>query len=789
MKDINNPDEDTDAPFDEAGSDGEPEENEQVEAEEEEEEEEDWQAEDNQSADEVQDNRDLPAFVREDETLGLSERTQAVLGSGPNQPLAPRLGVSFTPPPLTLPTERIIAAEQWPMRVAFFDRRTRITDFGIAVLLAIACFLAVAFTYKGFGHSWDEALYLKPSQLAMEWVHRMAAGDKSMLSANEISKHWGERLDSRDPVHPEVAPLPKLVIGAGLRYLQSKGIEPMTAMRLPIALLFGLTVGIIFLLASREYGRIGGFGAALCYAMMPRIFGHAHIAASETLLSFCIVSTVYMFLLGTKRWPLAVFTGVFFGLAIVTKVTAVLLPLALVLWGQIYRRRDYASNLFAMVFIAPAVALALWPWLWQDGLRKIFSFILFYADHQKTAVYYMGQVWGYNQGPAPWHYPFVISGYCVPEWILLLFAGGLLRAIAQLYSRPVPMLFVFLCVLWLGASALPAAPKYDGERLFFPLFVSVALLAGGGFSAIFAYMERVRRSRRLPDSSEVAWAAAVALGVLGLIGIVDLSVSHPNQLNYYNWLAGRPKGAYENGFETSYWGEAINEEVAGYLSRQAKPGQKVQVFALNEVAFDNLRQWGKIPSNVDFSPELPPFDLILLHVRQGFFGKAERALHMGSLKPLQTFSAQGVPRIQVFQGNALELLMSTATLPTELPVAPPAPAAQTPPAVPTSTPEFSPQPPVATPDADQSAVTSPTLNMQESGTTDAGISPQVDTTGTMQPVPVSNASVSTTAVASETPPATPAPPEAAVYEPVAPRDKITTAHPRIMITDSPPRQR
>src|SRR4051812_44069268 len=40
--------------------------------------------------------------------------------------------------------------------------RSRVADAGIFLLLAIVGFSAVALTYRGIGHSWDEALYLAP---------------------------------------------------------------------------------------------------------------------------------------------------------------------------------------------------------------------------------------------------------------------------------------------------------------------------------------------------------------------------------------------------------------------------------------------------------------------------------------------------------------------------------------------------------------------------------------------------------------------------------------------------
>src|SRR5690606_18714683 len=115
-------------------------------------------------------------------------------------------------------------------------------------------------------------------------------------------------------------------------------------------------------------------------------------------------------------------------------------------------------------------------------------------------------------------------------------------------------------------------------------------------------------------------------GIVTGYGAADLYFSHPNQLNYYNWITGKASGAYEKGFETAYWGEAVNEDVTNYLSSIVEPGDTVKVLALNELAFRNLRRWGKLPEKVDFSPDAPPYVYVVLQIRQGFMRNLEWSL-------------------------------------------------------------------------------------------------------------------------------------------------------------------
>lgn len=543
-----------------------------------------------------------------------------------------------------------------PVQIEFENPRLRVADFLFALLLVIFTFFGVSRTYSWFGHSWDEALYLYPSQNVASWVITFVDGkDKTIFDPVTINRYWGTELDGSDPLHPEIAPMPKLLTAFGLaRLAHWFSVDSMTGSRLPFAALFSLTVALIYLLGAKEYGRFGGFAAAFMYMLMPRVFAHAHIAASETAVAFFIVLTVAFFLMANRRWGVAVFTGIALGFAIATKFTAFLLPVPLMIWGQIYRRKEYASNIFAMAFIAPVVMLALWPWLWHDTLRRFFSYVLFYTEHQKTALYYLGRPWGYLHGPvAPWYYPFHITAVSLPEWILLFSGLGIVRALFSFVRRPVTVLFLFLAFFWMGVSALPNAPRYDGERLFFPAFAFIALLAGAGFSGVFQTIQTIRIRRGANSSAGVKVIAALLLTALVGFGVFDIWNSRPNQLNYFNRLVGGPAGAYRKGFETTYWGEALNDEVLAQLNKTLKNGDKVKPLAINGLAFENLRKWGKLPAGVDFAPIAPPYDYFILQYRQGFMGRFERMLQR-TQEPIYVFKAQGVPLIGLYSGEGVE---------------------------------------------------------------------------------------------------------------------------------------
>lgn len=582
--------------------------------------------------------------VRSAETVGLPQQRLRVIGLNADAPVKPT-----TIPGLDVSPKKTTSTSQSDV---YFATRTRLLDFLLALMLCVGAFFSVALSYRGIGHSWDEALYLRPAASAGQWVWDFLQGKPGLLDPRAIDSAWGLQMTGEDPLHPEVAPLPKMVIGLGLTFLAGYNVPEMIAMRLPIAVVFGLTVALLYILGSRTYGRAGGFLGALMYWLMPRVFGHAHIAASETLFAFTTVFLVWAYLAGIQRGWMAVVGAFAYALAFDTKVTALFLPLPLLLWGQLYHRRDYGSNIFAIFVLSPLFAFALWPWLWYDPLVRLAEYVKFYASHQNTAVFYMGQMWGYIYGPpAPWHYPLVITGICVPVWSLLLIVAGALITLWQWRRRSVPMLYFLIAATIIGVCSLPRAPKYDGERLFFAAFPFLALMGGGAYGNLLNY---VRTKSNLSLRSRKSLRLVIFLATVTCIGYNAwlLKLVHPDELNYFNALVGGARGAYEKGFETSYWGESVNEEVIDYLNELSQPGTKFKPLALNELVFLNYQGWGLLSDDATYVSALEPYDYYILQVRQGFFGNRERALHFGA-QPLRVFSAQGVPKIEIFRGDAL----------------------------------------------------------------------------------------------------------------------------------------
>jgi 4-amino-4-deoxy-L-arabinose transferase-like glycosyltransferase len=440
-------------------------------------------------------------------------------------------------------------------------------------------------------------------------------------------------------------------------------IGPIAAMRLPIALLFGLSLALIYGLGLWAWDRPTGLIAALACLAMPRVFGHAHFASIETPLIFATLLTLYCFVRGldSRRWT--ALTGLTMGLLLATKINGFFLIPPLLIWGQLYARRRYATNAFYMILLSPFVFVLLWPWLWHDTAQRILEYLQFHAEHQLTGLWYLGRKWNYNfptpAEPAPWHYPTVMIAVTLPLSILFLTILGALSTATRFRSQARGMLFAIVGLFFWAVASTPLAPKYDGVRLFLPVFPMIALMAGAGAQVIFGALRTVGQYNPRVDLR--GRALRMAVWGLGLIVLAEggfaVARVHPYLLSYFNPLVGGLKGAAtrKNSFEWIYWGEALNPSTIELLNDRLPPRARVALRAMHEKCFDHLQQWGQLREDLVFNE--PPFDYHLIQMRKGMHSRDDLLLLNPRVNPplppqvnlVFEVEKQGVPMLRLYR--------------------------------------------------------------------------------------------------------------------------------------------
>lgn len=415
---------------------------------------------------------------------------------------------------------------------------------------------ATLLTLDDVGLAWDEPFSIISGRSYAGWLVRPSL-DRAALDA-----HWG--------LNHEHPPLAKLAMGVA-QHVMGEGAGLVLPSRFAVALLFALLVELVFWFGGRSFGGLAGVMAALSLLCMPRVFGHAHLATLDVAMALTWLLAVAAFAMAVTRggagWCAA--SGLCLGLALLTKINAVFLPVVLVVWGVGWYRKRAVWPLVWTFALGGLVFLAGWPWLWPAPYERLNAYLL--PDWRVgIPVLYFGRIYV----KAPWHYPLVMTVTTIPVGILFLVIVGARDAVRRLRAEPLLALLVVNVAVGLGVFMTPWLPKYDGARLFLHVFPFLALLAGIGGQRCWGWVARRRGARsRRPLSLAVVLFATQA-GAVWLI--------HPYELSYYNALTCGLWGADRLGLETTYWHDPVNRQLFRWLNRRCQYGQVIAFYPVGE---------------------------------------------------------------------------------------------------------------------------------------------------------------------------------------------------------------
>jgi len=469
------------------------------------------------------------------------------------------------------------------------------------LLLALAAWTAVVLTLDGVGQY--PALPDGPG-LTVDEIFNISSGVEhwhALLDEGPLlwTPAGARRVFGRQGYNPDHPPLGRFAIGAahdvGRMILPANVPKPtysVFAARLAPASTFALTILLCGVVAGRWWGRGAGVAAAMSISLMPRLFAHAHFASLETFVNLTFVATVLY--IGSRwchtdstamnqqpqpglPWRVVIIAGFLFGLTLLTKMQAVLLPIPIGLWALWQWRWRAVPMMLVFGTIGLAVFFLGWPWLWLDPNAHLRDYFARSTNRATLHCYYLGQT--FNDRDVPWHYSYVIFLLTVPVGLHLFgFWGAIARrtsgspstnAANDQHSRINPrVLLLSITVLFpLTFFALPGLTVYDGSRLFLMVYPLWGMLAGRGAIVIYNWFT-VRFNSRIATCLLAVFFAAQLPGSL---------LTHPCQLSYYNLLVGGPKGANSLGFESTYWRDSITRDLLVEVAERLPRGSTIYV--------------------------------------------------------------------------------------------------------------------------------------------------------------------------------------------------------------------
>ncbi len=401
-------------------------------------------------------------------------------------------------------------------------------DHAIGALLGLAYVVWLLATARSLGFPRDEGVYFRAGSEYMRWVRLLFDHATAALEPGAIDSAW-----STNHEHPA---LMKTLFGASHYFFYEKWHlfkDESTAYRLPGMASAGLAMWVIYLFGARAWGRKAGLVAAILFALMPRVFFHAHLACFDVPITAIWILCIYVHWRAQEKRSLgwAIATGIVYGLALETKHNAWILPGALVphalfverhaIWRSLrVARVSLPASVVAMATIGPLVFVALWPYLWHDTLARVQGWFEFHLHHEYYNIEFLGK--NYFGPPSPVADVPVMILATVPSVTLLLFLVGaadraavaarrLVRAALawskgarERFERSWPalssspprdraetdlLLALSFCAA-IGPFFLSKTPIFGATKHWLPAYPVLAMFAGRGFQLVIQAMRR-----------------------------------------------------------------------------------------------------------------------------------------------------------------------------------------------------------------------------------------------------------------------------------------------------------
>ena len=517
-----------------------------------------------------------------------------------------------------------------------WSNRTRTKTLSMAFAVFLLTFIFIARDLGDYGVTWDEAYpNFEASLRQAEWFRQLPSMDKC-FSEETIDQYWKTTSD-----HPSLART--LSALSYLMFSRLLGIIP--SLRLPNALWFSILAAAMFYWLANNYGIASGLASTIALLLLPRMFGHAHIASLDLPVTVLWFLTMIVYLRGLEDWRWGIATGLVYGLAITTKLHAFFLPFPLMAWTIWRRHRGWYRPLIPMAVISPLLYLGLQPWLWHHTWQRLVERFFHYAGKSvgnPIRLFYLGTLYSND---TPWHYAFVMILFTVPLLTFLLFLLGVYRAWSSRRQEPLTVLLLLNFLVPPCLLLLPRAQGYDGTRLFMECFPYLACLAGIGAKTLLDYLQyRFRHDRRKANRIAIElfflWTAPIVL---------QMVILHPFQISYYSEAAGSLPGAKRIGMESTYWCETLTPDLLQSMNEILPANASVVTMSMSAELLPLYQQLGML--RPDLRLEQPgEADFVLLQCRQGMFARMEWYYYL-TREPVLEASGFGVPMMMMYQGN------------------------------------------------------------------------------------------------------------------------------------------
>jgi tetratricopeptide (TPR) repeat protein len=330
------------------------------------------------------------------------------------------------------------------------------------------------------------------------------------------------------------------------------------AARIPCIVIALLLGWMVYKWARELHGELGGLVSLFFFSTCPNLVAHSALITTDVAISLFYVAGLYAircFYLRQSRVALYA-AAVLAAFASLSKYTGLLLyPVcAIVLTTTCFHHRKkefllffYAGCVFLLAWLLSALILyrsGAFLSLYVDGLRNLnFNF------HDPSQVSYcLGDIYFGSR----WYYYLVALAVKSPVPFLLTIGGSLIALAKRKAEGFDQWLFVLAPAVLFFATVSAAVPDNIGFRYVLPVLPLLQIAAGGIVKT------------RLVQSKKVL-ALALALVLWQALGSAFI---HPNEISYFNEIAGGPRNGYRTLADSNVdWGQNV-KDLQAYSNQQ-----------------------------------------------------------------------------------------------------------------------------------------------------------------------------------------------------------------------------
>jgi 4-amino-4-deoxy-L-arabinose transferase-like glycosyltransferase len=436
--------------------------------------------------------------------------------------------------------------------------------------------------------------------------------------------------------------------------------------RLPLVLVASLSIFGIYLLTKQLLNERLAILSTLIIAFEPFILAHTRIIHVDAPLAYFMFLSFLAFLLyleqGSWRW--LILSGLFGGLAALSKTPAALLGPILVVSGLLYallpppglarsvRWKRLVVAVLGWGVLAAGAFTALWPAMWTRptfALEWIIKNIqsVNQLPHPTTGHFWGGQF----SDQSPYYYLAAFPFHLTPLTTLGVVAGlGLIGAgLAARWRKPahwtssvlpLAMSLVVYVVCFIAPVSLISR---RGDRYILPIFFATGLLSALALWWLAGFLRKYLATHRPELTRTRLVGAAIALQVILVL------FYHPYYLAYYNPLLG---GSSIAPYRLNVgWGEGL-DLAARYLNELKQP-QPPQVVAWYSNQFAPFYQGQTMDLSDQTSALTGEYTVFYINQVQRGFPSREILTYFQQREPLHVVKLGGINYAWIYPGPVI----------------------------------------------------------------------------------------------------------------------------------------